>query len=271
MATRFNKAVCSTATTRKESFLEGDVNNDNRILSLRMTRTCIESYRYHFHPQLPILHRSAFVADHAPNLLLLAIIAIGASTLDRIHGPEVIETVLRVGQFHYLASPMGGILDAEFQAPTKLWVYQALLFIEVHEKTYSTRFLHERAHIHHGTTLAPDATRRLVHRALRGLLGRRPAGLEHDARLCAGRILDTLYQGRSHAESRLCSPCAGFDTRRHVWRACQDVGARASAAAALRRGTMIGGQRGRRGTRAVQPASERRQARHVSRRVQGNS
>ncbi|KAH0593752.1 hypothetical protein MHUMG1_08503 [Metarhizium humberi] len=47
---------------------------------------------------------------------------------------------------------MGGILDAEFQAPTKLW--QALLLIEVHEKMYSTRFLHERAHIHHDTTLA---------------------------------------------------------------------------------------------------------------------
>ncbi|QLI64771.1 Zinc finger protein klf1 [Metarhizium brunneum] len=127
MATRFNKAACSTATTRKKSFLEGDVSNDNHILSLHMTRTCIESYWYHFHPQLPILHRSAFVADHVPNLLLLAIIAIGASTLDRIHGPE---------------------------APTKLWVYQALLLIEVHEKMYSTRFLHERAHIHHGTTLA---------------------------------------------------------------------------------------------------------------------
>lgn len=153
MATRFNKAACSTATTRKEYFLEGDVNNDNHILSLRMTRTYIESYWYHFHPQLPILHRSGFVADHVPNLLL-AITAIGVSTLDRIHGPEVIETVLRVGQFHRLASPMGGILDAEFQAPTKLWVYQALLFIEVHEKTYSTRFLHERAHIHHDTTLA---------------------------------------------------------------------------------------------------------------------
>ncbi|KFG77902.1 hypothetical protein MANI_025981 [Metarhizium anisopliae] len=136
MATRFNKAACSTETTRKESFLEGDVNNDNHILSLRMTRTYIESYWYHFHPQLPILHRSAFVADHAPNLLL-AITAIGVSTLDRIHGPEVIETVLRVGQFHRLASPMGG-----------------LLLIEVHEKMYSTRFFHERAHIHHGTTLA---------------------------------------------------------------------------------------------------------------------
>lgn len=49
---------------------------------------------------------------------------------------------------------MGGILDAEFQVPTKLCVYQALLLIEVHEKMYSTRFLHERAHIQHDTTLA---------------------------------------------------------------------------------------------------------------------
>ncbi|KID98383.1 Transcription factor, fungi, partial [Metarhizium majus ARSEF 297] len=154
MATRFNKAACSTVTTRKEFFLEGDVNNDNHILSLRMTRTYIESYWYHFHLQLPILHRSAFVADHAPNLLLLSIMAIGASTLDRIHGPGVAETVSEFANFIVWHLRWEVFMDTEFQAPTKLWVYQALLLIEVREKMYSTRFLHERAHIHHDTTLA---------------------------------------------------------------------------------------------------------------------
>ncbi|KID85227.1 Transcription factor, fungi [Metarhizium guizhouense ARSEF 977] len=144
----------SPLTTRKEFFLEGDVNNDNHILSLRMTRTYIESYWYHFHLQLPILHRSAFVADHAPNLLLLAIIAIGASTLDRIHGPGVAETVSEFANFIVWHLRWEVFMDTEFQAPTKLWVYQALLLIEVREKMYSTRFLHERAHIHHDTTLA---------------------------------------------------------------------------------------------------------------------
>jgi len=34
-----------------------------------------------------------------------------------------------------------------------LWVYQALLLLEIYEKTYSSRSLHERAHIHHATTI----------------------------------------------------------------------------------------------------------------------
>ena len=34
-----------------------------------------------------------------------------------------------------------------------LWVYQALLLLELYEKTYSSRHLHERAHIHHATTI----------------------------------------------------------------------------------------------------------------------
>ena len=34
-----------------------------------------------------------------------------------------------------------------------LWVYQALLLLELYEKTYSSRNLHERAHIHHATTI----------------------------------------------------------------------------------------------------------------------
>lgn len=34
-----------------------------------------------------------------------------------------------------------------------LSIYQALLHLELYEKTYSTRSLHERAHIHHATTI----------------------------------------------------------------------------------------------------------------------
>jgi hypothetical protein len=34
-----------------------------------------------------------------------------------------------------------------------IWVFQALLLLETYEKTYSSRTLHERAHIHHATTI----------------------------------------------------------------------------------------------------------------------
>lgn len=43
--------------------------------------------------------------------------------------------------------------DHNFRPPAKLWVFQALLLLELYEKMYSTRALHERAHIHHATTI----------------------------------------------------------------------------------------------------------------------
>lgn len=44
-------------------------------------------------------------------------------------------------------------MDGDFRAPAKLWVFQTLLLIEVEEKMYSTRLLHERAQFHSDTTL----------------------------------------------------------------------------------------------------------------------
>lgn len=44
-------------------------------------------------------------------------------------------------------------MDVDFRPPAKLWVFQTLLLLEIYEKGYSTRALHERAHIHHDTTL----------------------------------------------------------------------------------------------------------------------
>lgn len=44
-------------------------------------------------------------------------------------------------------------MHSQFGPPGKLWVFQSLLLLEVYEKMYSTRALHERAHIHHATTI----------------------------------------------------------------------------------------------------------------------
>lgn len=154
MVTRFNEAAYLTVANRKDTFFEGNMHSDNHILSVRMMRTYFESYWCRFHPQLPILHRPAFVANQAPNLLLLAVIAIGATTLDHIHGPNVVGTVSELANFIIWHLRWEVCMDAEFQTPTKLWVFQVLLLIEVHEKMYSTRLLHDRAHIHHDATLA---------------------------------------------------------------------------------------------------------------------
>ena len=152
--TRFNERDHAAIRKQKESLLQ-DVNSqgDGHVLSLRSMQTYIGSYWYHFHPQMPILHKPTFSADRAQNLLLFAVIAIGASCLDKMHGQNVTQAAAELSNF--LAWHLRGELfsDADFRPPAKLWVFQTLLLLEVYEKMYSTRILHERAHIHHATTL----------------------------------------------------------------------------------------------------------------------
>ena len=135
------------------AFLDGDRDLDSHVLSLGSLQTYISSYWFHFHPQMPILHKPTFSADKAQNLLLVAIIAIGASCLDKVHSPDITQAGAELSNF--LAWHLRGEIfkDDDFLPPAKLWVFQTLLLLEVYEKMYSTRVLHERAHIHHGTTL----------------------------------------------------------------------------------------------------------------------
>ena len=135
------------------TILDGDRDVDTHVLSLRSLQTYVGSYWYHFHPQMPILHRPTFSADKAQNLLLVAVIAIGASCLDKVHGPHV--TRAGAGLSNFLSWNLRGEIfkHENFLPPAKLWVFQTLLLLEIYEKMYSTRVLHERAHIHHGTTL----------------------------------------------------------------------------------------------------------------------
>ncbi|GAT19553.1 C2H2 finger domain protein [Aspergillus luchuensis] len=153
MSSRFNEAFYAVSAKRKDALMDGDIDDDDHVLSLRMMQMYIGSYWYHFHSQLPILHRPTFEADKAPNLLLLAVMAIGASTLDGIHGSEVTEAAAELANFIAWHLRTELFMDADFRPPAKLWIFQALLLLEVYEKMYSTRALHERAHIHHDTTL----------------------------------------------------------------------------------------------------------------------
>ncbi|PLB41848.1 putative C2H2 finger domain protein [Aspergillus candidus] len=153
MSTRFNEAAYSVVSKRKDALMDGDLDDDSHVLSLHMMQTYVGSYWFHFQGQLPILHRPTFVADRAPNLLLLAVIAIGAATLDPIHGPEVTGAASELANFIAWHLRWELFMDADFRPPAKLWVFQALLLMEVYEKLFSTRALHERAHIHHDTTL----------------------------------------------------------------------------------------------------------------------
>ncbi|KAF2475802.1 uncharacterized protein BDR25DRAFT_211462 [Lindgomyces ingoldianus] len=150
---RFNETDHAPVKKQKEDILEGNKDDDHHVLSLHMMQTYIGSYWIHFHQQLPILHKPTFNATSCPDLLLLAIMCLGASCLDKSYSHDVTQACANLSAFLAWHLRWEIFMDADFRPPAKLWIFQALLLLEVFEKMYSTRPLHERAHIHHATTL----------------------------------------------------------------------------------------------------------------------
>ena len=153
ISVQFNERPHDAVKKRKDTVFEGDLNADNHILSLRMMHTYVGSYWYHQHAQLPILHKPTFTADKTPNLLLLMVIAIGAATLDKAYGTSLTDSAAEFANFLVWHVRWEIMRDADYRPPAKLWVFQTLLLVEVYEKMYATRALHERGHIHHDSTL----------------------------------------------------------------------------------------------------------------------
>lgn len=109
-----------------------------------------------FHTQYLMLHRPSFNTETAEPLLLCAMLLVGAmhSALslqwlaEKKHCPEyefcmAVATPLRFALFQH----------PEFKLPVRVWILQALNLLEYVEKNYLLRRMHERAHIHHGTTV----------------------------------------------------------------------------------------------------------------------
>lgn len=131
-----------------------------------------------FHPQFNILHKPSFSTKTSEPLLLLSMILIGCNYCTipddpirlgepRSKSPEyklslAIATPLRYQVFQ----------DDGFKSPVKLWVLQSLNLLEWSEKNFLSRTMHERAHIHHGTTV------QLMRRS--PALGGNPAHLNKD-------------------------------------------------------------------------------------------
>ncbi|KAF2844597.1 hypothetical protein T440DRAFT_315597 [Plenodomus tracheiphilus IPT5] len=150
---RFNETDHAPVKKQKEDIMDGDRDSSHHVLSLHMMQTYISSYWVHFHPQLPILHKPTFNASTCPDLLLLSIMCLGASCLEKNYGHETTQACSQLSNFLAWHLRWELFMDADFRPPAKLWVFQSLLLLEVFEKMYSTRPLHERAHIHHATTL----------------------------------------------------------------------------------------------------------------------
>ncbi|KAF2201084.1 hypothetical protein GQ43DRAFT_472131 [Delitschia confertaspora ATCC 74209] len=150
---RFNETDHAPVRKQKDEICEGNQDDDHHVLSLHMMQTYISSYWVHFHPQLPILHKPTFNAASCPDLLLLSIMCLGASCLEKSYGHDVTQACSQLSNFLAWHLRWEIFMDEHFRPPAKLWIFQALLLLEVFEKMYSTRPLHERAHIHHATTL----------------------------------------------------------------------------------------------------------------------
>lgn len=151
---RFLETGRAEAERQRQYIVEGDRTRGEHMLSKRMMQAYIASYWLHFSDQIPILHKPTFSPDKTPNLLLIAMMTIGAACLDiKTHGTEVTQAGSKLSNFLAWHIRWEIFMDPSFRPPARLWVFQAMLLLELYEKMYSTRELHERAHIHHATTI----------------------------------------------------------------------------------------------------------------------
>ncbi|KAI1764600.1 hypothetical protein GGR53DRAFT_520192 [Hypoxylon sp. FL1150] len=122
-------------------------------LHLEFLRDCMRHYWDFVSPRLPIVHQPTFSSAHCSVFLLMVMIALGAA---HIYSYETTRDLLEYKAFADLiiSSVRFEILTAEEASPpVELWVAQALLLLEFYEKMYSSRTLHERAHVYHSVTL----------------------------------------------------------------------------------------------------------------------
>ncbi|KAI0376714.1 hypothetical protein F5Y04DRAFT_265876 [Hypomontagnella monticulosa] len=122
-------------------------------LSLEFLRDCIRYYWDYVSPRLPIVHQPTFSSAQCSIFLLMVMIALGAA---QIYSRESAREMLEYKAFADLviSNVRFEILTAEESSPpVDLWVAQALLLLEFYEKMYSSRILHERAHVYHSVTL----------------------------------------------------------------------------------------------------------------------
>ena len=150
---RFHENGHAPIERHRETILDGDRNDDAHMLSRKMMAAYIGSYWLHFSDQVPILHKPTFSPDKTPNLLLIAMMTIGAACLDKAHGQQITKAGAQLSNFLAWHLRWEMFQDPNCRPPAKLWVFQTLLLLELYEKMYSTRELHERAHIHHATTI----------------------------------------------------------------------------------------------------------------------
>lgn len=153
MQSRFNDSDNADISLLRDEVFQGDLDASDHVLSMRSMQNYIAAYWRRFHPQMPILHEPTFQADNVHSYLLLSIMTIGAAYLDKGHGRLATGAASRLATFIAWHLRWLIFMHQDFHPPAKLWVFQALILLEVYEKMHATRRLHERAHINHATVI----------------------------------------------------------------------------------------------------------------------
>ncbi|POR33778.1 Zinc finger protein klf1 [Tolypocladium paradoxum] len=126
---------------------------DLPALNLEMLRDCLKEFWENVSPRLPVVHQHTFSANRCPIFLLLVMISLGAASL---RSRDTTGQLSEYGAFAdvIIASVRWEVLTSDDSAPPiGLWVAQALLLLEFYEKLFSSRRMHERAHIYHSAFL----------------------------------------------------------------------------------------------------------------------
>lgn len=107
---------------------------------------CLSVYWELFHIQFPILHKPLFNTLSAPPILTLAMILMGATLSQASETTTLIDPIglaLIAGtELRWL------IFRQRMPGTSEAWELQSLLILEVYEKHYANRDLHERSSVH---------------------------------------------------------------------------------------------------------------------------
>jgi hypothetical protein len=134
------------ASHKKDVIIGCEIPDSQQDLSLRMMQNYVNLYWNHVHAQLPILHKPTFNASTCPKLLLVVIMCLGAYCLGT-DSSQKLANLLAWEMRSELLKEDDSSLDGQ------LCALQGLLLLEVFEKRYSTRRLHDRARDYSGMIL----------------------------------------------------------------------------------------------------------------------
>lgn len=122
-------------------------------VSIELLDSFVANYWAKVNVQMSIVHQSTFSSNSCHLLLLLAMISLGAADLVKSKPKGSLVEYKELADLIITHLRWEIFTDEDAEPPIQLWVAQTLLLLEFYEKQWSTRRLHERAHIHHASAL----------------------------------------------------------------------------------------------------------------------